>query len=87
MPLIMIQGPGKADEVGQRGDNRWEDILELGSEEAPRAQTEDCPYTRVKAGPMGPVSRLEPCDGRVRMRPADCFRFLSEKRNKVICWQ
>lgn len=87
VPLRMIQGPGKADEVGQRGDNRWEDILELGSEEAPRAQTEDCPYTRVKAGPMGPVSRLEPCDGRVRMRPADCFRFLSEMRNKVICWQ
>ena len=29
----MIQGLGKVDEVGERGDNCWKDILELGSEE------------------------------------------------------
>lgn len=33
MLLRMIQRLGKVDEVGERGDNCWRAILELGSEE------------------------------------------------------
>lgn len=33
MLLRMIQRLEKVDEAGERGDNRWKDILELGSED------------------------------------------------------
>lgn len=60
--------------------------LSWGVRRAPRAQTEDCPYARVMAEPMGPMRRLEPCDGRVWMRPSDCFLFSqrNEKQDHLL---
>ena len=82
----MIQRLGRVDEAGERGDDGEKGILSWRVRMSLRAQM-DYLYMRVTAEPLGPMSRLEPCDGSVQMTPSHCFCLLCEMRSKVIHWQ